>query len=83
MVEETPRIGLADDVRELLPEAVDVTVADPDERERDEEVWDLGAFQRSPVELFGEYLDEQGIDDTSLTDLFRDLLEDASATDAP
>ena len=82
VVEEAPRVGLADEVRELLPQAVDVTVTDPDERERSEEVWDLGAFQRSPVELFAEYLDEQGIDDASLTELFRDLLEDASATDA-
>jgi exonuclease SbcD len=82
VVEEAHRAGLADEVRELVPGAVDVAVVDPEEHESREEVWDLDAFQRSPIELFDEYLDEHGIEDPALTDLFRELLEDASATDA-
>ncbi|MBW3620005.1 MAG: exonuclease SbcCD subunit D [Actinobacteria bacterium] len=82
VVEEKHRAGLADEVRDLLPSAVDVSVADPEEREREAEVWDLAAFQRSPIELFAEYLAEHDIEDDALTVLFRDLLEDAHAADA-
>jgi exonuclease SbcD len=83
VVDEKHRAGLADEIRKLLPGAVDVSIADPDEQRTSDEIWDLDAFQRSPIELFAEYLAEHDVEDEDLTTLFRDLLEDASATDAP
>jgi exonuclease SbcD len=77
-VREAARVGLGDEVRALLPGAVDVMVEPPAG----------GAHRsghrparrgRSPVELFGEYLTEQGVDDPSLVELFAAVHEDAHA----
>jgi exonuclease SbcD len=70
-VTEPARIGLADAVRELLPNAVDVVVQ-------------FGEGPppppppngpQGPVELFEAYLDENNIDEPALEALFRELLE--------
>ncbi len=82
-VQEPARAGLADEVRAVLPHAVDVSVVDPDAPpdEGDEEPWGMDDFHRSPVELVAEYLRSVNVDDERLTTLFHELLEDAHAPD--
>jgi len=70
------RAGLAEQVREWFPEAVDVAVDAPETEPAEQRPARLG---RSPVELFAEYLEERRIDDPRLTTLFAALLEDALA----
>ncbi|MBW3663837.1 MAG: exonuclease SbcCD subunit D [Actinobacteria bacterium] len=83
VVEEPARIGLADEVRELLPNAVDVSVARPDAAAtEDVAAWELADFQRSPDELFAEYLASEDIEDEALLHRFRELLEEVHAPDS-
>ena len=76
IVREPFRVGLADDVRDLFPNCVDVMVERPDlgddERRRPERAG------RTPRELFGQYLEEQGVEDPRLPALFDELLEQDS-----
>jgi exonuclease SbcD len=74
-VREQPRAGLADDVRALFPNAVDVKIA-PD-LERVEARPDAGArANASPRDLFGQYLDQRGdARDERLLALFDELLD--------
>jgi exonuclease SbcD len=79
IVRERARAGLAEDVRSLLPGAVDVAVASPDgpgERWRQHE----SRAGRAPGELFASYLADQGIDDERVRGLFAELLEDVHAS---
>ncbi|MDP8927982.1 MAG: exonuclease SbcCD subunit D [Actinomycetota bacterium] len=79
VLQEPARAGLADEVRALLPNTVDVTVAAaPPEGDGDDE-WSLASMQRSPHELFGEYLRDNGSDDPAVGALFAELLEEAHA----
>ena len=73
-IDEVYRPGLADEVRDLLPNAVDVRVkaADVDSGKRDE---DIDAPQKSPEELFGEFLEERGKHNEELVRMFKELLE--------
>lgn len=86
VVEEPGRAGLGDEVRDFLPDAVDVAVArDPEDEDgaADElEQWGQEDFHRSPVELFADFVKDKGIEDDRLVSLFHELLEDAHATDA-
>lgn len=77
-VREPARAGLADDVRELLPRAVDVQV-DPSVREREDERPTASRHGRSARELFLEYLESQSIGDDRVIDLFDRLHDDATA----
>ena len=80
VVLEQPRIGLADEVRALLPEAVDVRVEAPDNgRATPPPRPRLG---RAPDDQFAEYLRERGALDERVLQLFRELHEEAS-DDAP
>ncbi len=76
-VTEPARIGLADEVRELLPNAVDVRVqprvATPAPTE--------GRMGRAPQELFAEYLKSKDAEDPAVVALFRDLLDEAQSND--
>lgn len=77
VVHEAARAGLADDVRDMFPSAVDVRVA----REDDEPPSDPhrpSRFGRSPAQLFEEYLRERKVDDGRLQRLFDELYETAS-----
>ena len=78
VVDEPAHAGLADEVRELLPNAVQVSAraveAGP-ERER------AARLGRSPDELFAEYLAEQDVDDPRLVTLFRELHDELSEAD--
>lgn len=80
-LDEPARAGLAEEVCDLLPDVVDITVRRTDvETDRPERAPRLG---RSPRELFDEYLAEEGVDDDRLTDLFDDLHEEVAASGAP
>ena len=80
IVQGPGRAGLAQTVRELLgPGVVDVRVEShaSDARRRN-----LDHRNRSPQELFGEYLNHENIEDRRVRDLFGELLDeqgDASA----
>lgn len=78
IVDEPARVGLADEIRAVLPGVVDIAVRRPDEpdRRRTEAPARLG---RSPVELFDEYLSAKRIDDPKLVAAFADVLEHADA----
>jgi exonuclease SbcD len=70
-VTEPGRAGLADEVRRVLPNALDVRVELPEVGPAPKPP-DRG---HSPQELFAAYLDEQGLDDQRLHDLFAELLD--------
>lgn len=74
-----PAPGLADQVREVLPNAVDVTVAPRlEDGEKDPPPARLG---RAPQELFADYLADIGEEDPRLTALFAELLDEIHAPD--
>ena len=73
-VEEKTRPGLADEVRALMPNAVDVVIASstgdtarPDRKPR---------TGRSPQELFGEFLADRSIESEKLAPMFAELLSE-------
>jgi exonuclease SbcD len=73
-VQEKARARLAEDVRQLLPNAVDVYV----ERRQDEDsarISPRDSRARSPLELFSTYLSQQGVDDRGVEALFAELLD--------
>lgn len=74
-VQESPRPGLADSVRELLVNAVEVRVALGDREPR--ETRTTGG--RAPQELFHDYLEDIGSADEDVESLFEELLEDVDA----
>ena len=77
VVREPARAGLADEVRAVLPRAVDVRV------ERDPAAVTTGEFGarrgRTPHELFGDYLTSEGIADERVVTLFDRLHDDVLA----
>jgi exonuclease SbcD len=76
-LEETARVGLADQVRELLPNAVDVAIAVSEEAPATAPPVRLG---RPPHELFTEYLTQKDALDQGLVVLFDELLAEAHET---
>ena len=74
VVKEPPRAGLADEVRRMLPQAVDIRVAAPalagTKRGGGERTG------RTPSDLFTMYLSQNGLDDPRLQALFGRLYED-------
>lgn len=82
VVDEPPRAGLADTVRETVPQAVDVRIAEAYRGGSDEiEALDQSAVT-DPAALFDRFLDAQGYDDARAGALFRRLLDDLQATGA-
>jgi exonuclease SbcD len=77
IVREAPRAGLADEVRALLPRALDVRV-EPPERP-DEPARPAKRLGRSPDELFAEFLAEREVDDQRIVTLFRRLLDETTS----
>ena len=74
-VQESPRPGLADDVRELLANAVEVRVPLAETKSERE-----GTRRgRAPQDLFHDYLEDVGASDERMEVLFDELLEDADA----
>lgn len=70
IVTEPGRAGLANDVRDLLPNAIDIRL----QRSEDAERTGSQRSGRSPHELFSSYLAEQEIVDERLKQLFATLL---------
>jgi exonuclease SbcD len=81
VLDEPARAGLADEVRERLPDAVEVVLASR-EVDRGERRADPDRLQRTPHDLFTEYLGEQDVDDDRLVALFDDLVDEAVAEPA-
>ncbi|MFA9432507.1 exonuclease SbcCD subunit D [Egicoccus sp. AB-alg2] len=85
LLEEAPRPGLADEVRDALPQAVDVSVVRPVDDDAatsaDDVPFDADALRQSPVALFGEYLVDQGVEDPRLDKLFAELLDETARPD--
>ncbi len=76
------RPGLADELRERFPTVVDVRVdRAADDAVDDPDNWDLEDFQRSPADLFAEYLADTSQSDDDVLALFTDLWEAAIAPD--
>jgi exonuclease SbcD len=75
-LEETARAGLADEVRELFPNAVDVAIA----REEIPETVQPVRLGRPPHELFVEYLTHKNALDERLVGLFDQLLAESYET---
>ncbi|MEV8506410.1 exonuclease SbcCD subunit D [Actinoplanes sp. NPDC051475] len=76
-VRETPRVGLREDVQELLPNALEVRI-DPDmvpDKAGERMAQRAG---RSPRELFGDYLDNRGNAEEGVRELFDELYDEMS-----
>lgn len=73
VVQESARAGLNDEVRTLLPNAIDVLIAKAD---TDGGTGTKHRSGRSPIELFAAYLAEQGVDDDRISGLFASLLDE-------
>ena len=81
IVEEPPSPGLADGIRELFPNAVDVIVEPPDRDDAGRQTIDPATLRGDPGTLFRRYLEETGIQDDALARLFDQLLQDHYAPD--
>jgi exonuclease SbcD len=79
ILEEKARAGLADLVRDALPNVLDVQL-DEKYRARPESEGLTGAtrLDRPPAELFADFLAEQNIEDPRVGAMFAELLEDAT-----
>jgi exonuclease SbcD len=78
VVNEAARAGLADDVRALLPNAVDIRIAAP-AAEGDEAGPSRAGL--SPHALFRAYLELQGVADERVEALFARLLDEATGAE--
>ncbi len=79
-VDSAPFPGLAEQVRELFPNAIDVRISSQ-KIGQDAETEKPTRLGKSPQELFSEYLKERGEDDQSLRKLFSELLEEVYASE--
>ena len=80
-LDEKPAAGLSDEVRGLFRNAVDVRVTQHETqpgRLKDR----TAAMGRSPIELFGMYLQEQSAENDDVIALFKELLEEHHAAQA-
>ena len=76
---EPGRAGLGDLVRDKLPNAIEVSLDDahrPKPGGRDGQ--QPSRVGRSPLELFGDYLREQNVDDPRVQSMFADLLDETT-----
>jgi exonuclease SbcD len=74
-LDEPARPGLADEVRERLPNAVEVVLAPRDDAERRPGA-DPGRLRRTPHDLLDQYLTENDAHDERLMALFDELVDD-------
>lgn len=75
VLEETARVGLADDVRAVFPDAVEIVLHTPAAQRVPSE----GPRALKPGEAFSLYLAERGASDPEVERLFAELLDEASA----
>lgn len=76
VLDEPARAGLADEVRERVPAAVEVVLAPRDDDRGGGRVADPDRLRRTPHDLFAEYLAEHDVDDERLMTLFDELVDD-------
>jgi len=77
-VREAPRVGLREDVQELLPNALEVRI-DPDMMPDPRGAALAFRRGRSPRQLFADYLDSRGNTEDGVRELFDELYEKASS----
>ena len=82
VVDEPPRAGLAEAVRDAVPQAVDVKVASTTVAPEAQRLELDDATAGDPYELFGQYLDARGVEDPRVPGLFRELLDELQAVRA-
>jgi DNA repair protein SbcD/Mre11 len=78
---EQARAGLGDLVREKLPNAIDVQLAEQYRPRRRNET-ERGRLGRSPLEQFAAFLAERNVADERVSALFAELLDEVTASDA-
>ena len=71
---EKARVGLADQVREAIPDAVEVVLESTDPVRRESEP----RQKLKPTEAFHQYLSEKGVEDSRVESLFAELLDEAA-----
>ncbi len=81
ILREAVTVGLADQVRTMLPDVVEIRIEPPDVDARGVAGTARSDERRSPHELFAGYLEVQGIDDPRLLRLFDDVLGEVAAVD--
>jgi DNA repair protein SbcD/Mre11 len=77
VLDEAPRAGLADEVRERIPEAVEVVLAPRDPADGGRTA-DPDRLRRTPRDLLAEYLAEHDVADDRLVPLFDELVEEVT-----
>ena len=78
-VREAPRVGLREDVQELLPNALEVRI-DPDMVPDRKGAQTAQRQGRSPRQLFGDYLDSRGTAEEGVRELFDELYDEVSSS---
>jgi exonuclease SbcD len=74
VLNESARVGLADEVRAVIPDAVEVKLDSPKERATDPEP----RIRLEPGEAFRRYLAERGADDPLVEALFGELMDEVA-----
>lgn len=74
---ERARVGLADEVRDAIPNVVDVTLDKPDSLRKSRQT----ARSLEPSQAFAQYLDELNIEDPALLRMFNEVYEEAVGSD--
>ncbi len=78
-VREAPRVGLREDVQELLPNALEIRI-DPDMVPDPRAAQMAQRAGRSPRQLFGDYLDSRENSEEGVRELFDELYDEVNAT---
>jgi DNA repair protein SbcD/Mre11 len=76
VLDEPARAGLADEVRERLPDAVEVVLAPRDGDGDGARPADPDRLRRTPHDLFAEYLDDRDAADERVLALFDELVDE-------
>jgi len=77
-VREAPRVGLREDVQELLPNALEVRI-DPEMMPDPRAAQLAQRHGRTPRQLFGDYLDSRGNTEDDVRKLFDELYDEVSS----
>jgi exonuclease SbcD len=75
VLQESARVGLADEVRAAIPNAVEVVLESPSQSRKTVEK----RQGLDPVEAFGRYLEEKKASDATVEALFAELLDEVGA----
>jgi exonuclease SbcD len=74
VLRETARVGLADEVRDAIPNAVEVVLETPSRSQKRAEA----RQGLDPIEAFGKYLADRNASDNRVEALFAELLDEAT-----